>query len=81
MGDSCNIKAQHIRITEYRLHLVDMFLHFAHAETIEAEFVHRFQHIRMHIITLESDMIIMVNIIGFVGEHFHQEIIAFQRGI
>ena len=59
MCDRSNIKTYHRRISDYRFHFFDIFLHFSHTVTIEPQFIHRFQHAGMYEITLETDMIVV----------------------
>ena len=74
-------KAEQMGIADHRLHFFDIFLYAAQPETVEPQLVHRFQHMRMHIITLKPDMIVMMDIIGLAGQHLHQEIIAAMQRI
>ncbi len=68
-------KLKEFCIADHRFHFFDGFFDMTNAEAIETELVHGLQHTWMHVIALEPDMIIMLDEIGFAGEHFHEEIL------
>ena len=76
-----NIKTNQLGISEHRFHLFNIFLYMPNPETVEPEFIHRFKHIGMNKITLETNMIIMADEIGFAGQHFHQKMLALNQAI
>ena len=73
------IKTHEIAAADGRLHLFNVLFHFAKAVAIKTQLVHGLQHVWMNIITLETNMAVVTDEIGFAGEHLHQKIFRFHR--
>jgi len=57
-----------MRITVFPPHFFDILFHIILPETIKAQLIHGFEHIGMHIIALKADMVVMPDIVGFIGK-------------
>ena len=71
------IKTHEIAAADGGLHLFNIFFHLSKPIAIKTQLIHGLQHVWMNIITLETDMVVVTDEIGFAGQHLHQEIFRF----
>src|SRR6478735_6703867 len=72
------IKTYQMAVADSRLHLVQSFLYPPHAVAIKAQLIYGLQHVWVHKIALEANMVIMSYIVGRGSQHRQQKIICRQ---